>query len=50
MRQMQETPAGGAAGASRDSFAGVSPHPFSLQPYRAQCPIPAAAAFGGGRP
>lgn len=50
MLQTQETPAGGAAGASRDNIAGVSLHSFSLEPCRAQFLNLAAAAFGGGRP
>ena len=62
MLQTQETPAGGAAGASRDSFAGLSLSLSSLDLYRTQFPIlaahcgadwlaiMAAAALGGGRP
>lgn len=62
MLQTQETPAGGAAGASRDRFPGRSLSLPSLDLYRAQFPILAAhcgadwlailaaAALGGGRP
>lgn len=62
MNRKQETPAGGAAGASRDSFGGLSLSLSSLDLYRAQFPILAAhcgadwlailaaAALGGGRP
>lgn len=62
MLQTKETPAGGAAGASRDSFAGLSHALSSLDLYRAQFPILAAhcgtdwlailaaAAMQGGRP
>lgn len=39
MPQTQETPAGGAAGISRDSFAGLSPYPFSRADLAAQFPI-----------
>lgn len=61
MRQTQETPAGGAAGASRDSFAGLSLPLPTLDLCRAQFPILAAhygadwlvilaaAALGGGQ-
>ena len=61
MTQTQETPAVGAAGASRDSFAGLSLHPSSLDRYLVQFPILTAhigadwlaiwaAAFDRGRP
>ncbi len=62
MLQTKETPAGGAAGASRDSFAGLSQALSTLDPYRAQFPILAAhcgadwlailaaAAMQGGQP
>lgn len=61
MTQTQETPAVAAAGASRDSFAGLSLPPSSLDRYRVQFPILTvqlgaewlairAATFDGGRP
>lgn len=62
MLQTKETPAGGAAGASRDSFGGPSQDHSSRDPYRAQfsilaahcgadwLAILAAAAMQGGRP
>lgn len=61
MSRTQKTPAGGAAGALRDSFAGLSLPLPSLDLYLAQFPILAAhcgadwlailaaAALGGGR-
>ena len=42
MPQTQETPAAGTAGASRDSFAGLSPALSNLDPCRMQFPILAA--------
>lgn len=62
MVQTKETPAGGVAGASRDSFGGLSQALSTLDPYRTQFPILAAhcgsdwlailaaAAMQGGRP
>ena len=61
MTQTQETPAVGVAGASRDSFAGLSLSPSSLDRYRVQFPILTAhigpewlaiwaASFDRGRP
>lgn len=61
MLQISETPAGSLAGASRDSFAGLSLSLPTLDQYRAQFPILvahcgpdwlailAAAAMDGGR-
>ena len=42
MPQKQETPAGDTAGASCDSFAGLSPFPLSFDGYWAQFPNLAA--------